>query len=159
VRDLLRGPPFTTHERANGRVVKPSVQLIVDKTGVGAAVTDLLKERHLNYIGVTITGLGQKVNRNGMREYSVPKMDLVAALEVPFHKGTLKVAKGLELWPALREELLNFRRKQNARTAHISYEHWRESDHEDLVLATALACWWAQRKARNLRPAPKPVGF
>jgi hypothetical protein len=148
VRDLLRGPPFTTPERAKGRVVKLSVQLVVDETGVGAAVTDLLKERHLNYIGVTITGLGQKVNRNGMREYSVPKMDLVAALEVAFHKGTLKGAKGLELWPALREELLNFRRKQNARTAHISYEHWRESDHDGLVLAAALACWKAayQRK-------------
>jgi hypothetical protein len=150
VRDLLGGPPFTVDEYdpQHHRIAKPKVQLVVDKTGVGVAVTDLLKERRLNYIGVTITGLGQKVNRNGMREYSVPKMDLVAALEVAFHKGTLKVAKGLELWPALREELLNFRRKQNTRTAHISYEHWRESDHDDLMLAAALACWKAayQRK-------------
>ena len=112
----------------------------MDKTGIGVAVTDLLKERRLNYIAVTITGLGQKVNRTSSREYSVPKQDLVSALEVPFHKGTLKVASGLEGWPKLREELLNFRRKQNARTAHISYEHWRESDHDDLVLAAALAC-------------------
>jgi hypothetical protein len=151
VRDLLRGPPFTVDEydASRHRIAKPKVQLVVDKTGVGAAVTDLLKERRLNYIGVTITGLGQKVNRNGMREYSVPKMDLVAALEVPLHKGTLKVAKGLELWPALREELLNFRRKQNKRTAHISYEHWRETDHDDLVLATALACWKATYKRQG----------
>jgi hypothetical protein len=105
-----------------------------------------VKERRLNYIAVTITGLGQKVNRHGKREYSVPKQDLVSALEVPFHKGTLKVAKGLEGWPKLREELLNFRRKQNTRTAHISYEHWRESDHDDLVLAAALACWKATYK-------------
>ena len=150
VRDLLRGPPFTVDEydASRHRIAKPKVRLVVDKTGVGAAVTDLLKERHLNYIGVTITGLGQKVNRHDMREYSVPKMDLVAALEVPLHKGTLKVAKGLELWPALREELLNFRRKQNKTTAHISYEHWGESDHDDLVLTAALALlrertgWW-----------------
>jgi hypothetical protein len=147
--DLLHGPPFTSDEFDGWRHTKPSVQLIVDKTGVGVAVTDLLKERHLNYIGVTITGLGQKVNRNGVREYSVPKMDLVAALEVPLHKGTLKVAKGLELWPALREELLNFRRKQNTRTAHISYEHWRESDHDDLVLAAALACWKATYRRKG----------
>jgi hypothetical protein len=121
----------------------------VDKTGVGLAVTDLLKERRLNHIAVTITGLGQKVNRHGTKEYSVPKQDLVSALEVPFHKGTLKVAKGLEGWPKLREELLNFRRKQNARTAHISYEHWRESDHDDLVLAAALACWKATYKRKG----------
>jgi hypothetical protein len=121
----------------------------VDKTGVGVAVTDLLKERRLGYIAVTITGLGQKVNRHATKEYSVPKQDLVAALEVPFYKGTLKVAKGLEGWPKLREELLNFRRKQNKTSAHISYEHWRESDHDDLVLAAALACWKATYKRKG----------
>jgi hypothetical protein len=47
----------------------------------------------------------------------------------------------LELWPVLKGELLNFRRKINLRTAHKSYEHGRESDHDDLVLAVALACW------------------
>jgi hypothetical protein len=53
-----------------------------------------------------------------------------------------KVAEGLPLWPTLREELLNFRRKIDLKTAHDSYEAWRESDHDDLVLAAALACWW-----------------
>jgi hypothetical protein len=149
VKALLTGSPFTTPVRMNGQVSTPATELIVDKTGVGVAVTDLLKERHLNYVGVTITGLGQKVNRNGSKEYSVPKQDLVAALEVPFHQGRLKVAEGLEGWPKLREELLNFRRKQNKTTAHISYEHWRESDHDDLVLAAALACWKAGYKRKG----------
>jgi hypothetical protein len=27
-----------------------------------------------------------------------------------------------------------------------NYEHWREGDHDDLVLATALACWGARDK-------------
>jgi hypothetical protein len=148
VKSLLTGPPFTTPVISGGRLARPTTELIVDKTGVGMAVTDLLKERHLNHIAVTITGLGQKVNRHATKEYSVPKQDLISALEVPLHKGTLKVAQGLEGWPKLREELLNFRRKQNKTSAHISYEHWRESDHDDLVLAAALACWKAtyQRK-------------
>src|SRR5215208_4498899 len=149
VKRLLSGPPFTTPALLSGRLARPTTELIVDKTGVGVAVTDLLKERRLNYIAVTITGLGQKVNRHGTREYNVPKQDLVSALEVPFHKGTLKVARGLEGWPKLREELLNFRRKQNKVTAHISYEHWRESDHDDLVLAAALACWKATYKRKG----------
>ena len=59
------------------------------------------------------------------------------------------MAKGLTGWPKLREELLNFRRKQNTVTAHISYEHWRESDHDDLVLAAALACWKAIYKRKG----------
>jgi hypothetical protein len=148
VKRLLTGPPFTTPVISGGRVARPTTELIVDKTGVGVAVTDLLTERRLNFIGVTITGLGQKVQRHGSKKYSVPKQDLVSALEVPFHKETLKVAEGLQLWDVLRKELLTFRRKQNTVTAHISYEHWRESDHDDLVLAAALACWKAtyQRK-------------
>jgi hypothetical protein len=48
-----------------------------------------------------------------IRLYHVPKKDLVAPLEVPFDKGTLKIAEGPKLWPALREELQSFRRKQN----------------------------------------------
>jgi hypothetical protein len=122
---------------------------VVDKTGVGVAVTDLLSERRLNFISVTITGLGQKVQRHGSKNYSVPKQDLVSALEVPFHKETLKVAEGLQLWDVLRKELLTFRRKQNTVTAHISYEHWRESDRDDLVLAAALACWKATYKRKG----------
>ncbi len=149
VKSLLAGPPFTTPVLSGGRVAKPLTELIVDKTGVGAAVTDLLKERRINFIAVTITGLGQKVTRHGTRDYSVGKQELVSALEVPFHKDTLKVAKGIEGWQSLREELLSFRRKQNKATAHISYEHWRESDHDDLVLAAALACWKATYKRRG----------
>ena len=83
----------------------------------------------------------------------MPKEDLVAALEVPFDKGTLKIAEGLELWPALREELQSFRRKQNPKTSHVSFEHWRDSDHDDLVLAVAMAaCWGAtSRRVRRSR--------
>ena len=139
------------YDPSRGRVAKPRVELIVDKTGVGVAVTDLLKARGLKFTAVTIHG-GEKVTRS-TGAYNVPKLDLVAALEVPFHTQTLKVAEGLELWGALREELQNFRRKVNTKSAHASFEHWRETDHDDLVLAAALACWGAtaRRGRRTLR--------
>ena len=120
-----------------------AAELIVDATGVGRAVTDLLRERGLRFRAVTITG-GDKPLQDGSK-HRVPKRDLIAALEVPFHTGELKIAAELRLWPTLREELLNFRRKIDLRTTHDSYEHWRESDHDDLVLAAALATWGAQR--------------
>ncbi len=142
------------YDPSRRRVAKPKVELLVDKTGVGVAVTDLLKERGLKFTSVTIHG-GEKVTRS-KGAYNVPKLDLVAALEVPFHTESLKVAEGLQLWGALREELQNFRRKVNSKTAHTSFEHWRESDHDDLVLAAALACWGAtggrgQRALRVIR--------
>jgi hypothetical protein len=142
------------YDPSRQRVAKPKIELLVDKTGVGVAVTDLLKERGLKFTSVTIHG-GEKVTRS-KDGYNVPKLDLVAALEVPFNKETLKVAEGLQLWGVLREELQTFRRKVNPTTAHTSFEHWRESEHDDLVLAAAIACWGAtggrgQRALRLIR--------
>jgi hypothetical protein len=138
-------------------VYRRAPELVVDATGVGKAVTDLLKERGLRFKAVTITG--GDATKYSVRGASVPKRDLVAALEVPFHSGTLKVAEGLDLWSTLKEELLTFRRKINLKTAHDSYEHWRETDHDDLVLAAALACWWARRH-RGMAPVPmSAVGY
>jgi hypothetical protein len=139
VRDEKLSP--TEYDPSRGRYSSQPPALVVDLTGVGVAVTDLLKGKGLKFTPVTITG-GETAHKTG-RNWRVPKRDLVAALEVPFHTGELKVAEGLTLWPILREELLNFRRKINLKTAHDSYEHWRETDHDDLVLATALACWRA----------------
>jgi hypothetical protein len=146
---LMREPALSPEERVGFRVTRTTPRLIVDATGVGTAVSDLLKTRGLRFTKVTITG-GDKANRSE-GHWRVPKRDLVAALEVPFHKGSLKVAEGLELWPALREELLSFRRKINLKTAHDSYEHWRDSDHDDLVLAVALACWAIGRPPQRTR--------
>jgi len=144
---------------------KRGAELIVDETGVGKAVVDMFRERKLYFRPVTITG-GDVAREGAIKErgksYRVPKRDIVGALEVPFHNGTLKVAGDLELWPTLRQELLTFRRKVSLQTGHDSYEHWRESDHDDLVLACALACWWARRVANRptprARPAPSPFG-
>ena len=145
----MRSPVFTDYEYdpVRHRYSIPKVRLYIDKTGVGAAVTELFTQRNIRYTGITITG-GEKAGRRG-KDHTVPKRDLVAALEVPFETGELQVAEGLELWPTLREELLNFRRKINLKTAHDSYEHWRDSDHDDLVLACALACWGARRTGRH----------
>jgi hypothetical protein len=147
VRDKKLSP--TEYDPSRGRYSTRPPSLVVDNTGVGVAVTDLLKGKGLRFTPLTITGgdTAHRVKGN----WRLPKRDLVAALEVPFHTGALKVAVGLTLWPALKEELLNFRRKINLKTAHDSYEHWRETDHDDLVLATALACWQATRRRSVLR--------
>jgi hypothetical protein len=156
---LVRSPELSPTEYDPSRVrhFSRAPELAVDHTGVGVAVTDLLKARGLRFAAVTITG-GDRAHR-AKGTWRVPKRDLVAALEVPFHCGELKVAEGLTLWPTLKAELLNFRRKIDLRTAHDSYEHWRESDHDDLVLATALACWSARRRRDVLRVWKKPPGF
>jgi hypothetical protein len=45
-----------------------------------------------------------------------------------------------------RKELENFGAKQNEGTGHTSYEAWREGEHDDLVLAVAMAIYSATRR-------------
>ena len=149
---LLTAPELSPNEFDGVRLKRTPPELVVDQTGVGSAVTDLLKKKGVRFRAVTITG-GNETNYGG-GSWHVPKRDIVGALEVPFHTGELQVAEDMKLWPALKKELLNFRRKISLKTGHDSYEHWREGDHDDLVLACALACWWARRTmggSRKLR--------
>ncbi len=60
----------------------------------------------------------------------------------------LKIAEGLPLADILTRELLAFRVKINLSTGHDSYEAWRERDHDDLVLAVALACYEHHSRGR-----------
>jgi hypothetical protein len=133
---------LSRHPLRNSRVA-----LLVDKTGVGAAVVDHFILGGLSPIAVTIHG-GSSVTKApevpggwGMR---VPKQDLVSATQILLQNGRLKVARELALGQTLKKELLNFRVKIDPKTAHDSYKHWREGDHDDLVLATAMACWYRQ---------------
>jgi hypothetical protein len=137
VRSLLSREPF------RGRMRR--TRLLADKTGVGAAVVDSFYENGVYPISVTIHG-GSAVTEEfgGAGGFRVPKRDLVASVQTLLQNGRLKIAPEMELAPVLKRELLNFRVKINPATAHDSYEHWREADHDDLVLATALACWYRE---------------
>jgi len=149
VTTLLTAPELSPDEFDGVRINRTPPELVVDQTGVGPAVTDLLKKKGLRFRAVTITGGNE--TKYGGGSWHVPKRDLVSALEVPFHTGELRVAEDMKLWPELKKELLNFRRKINLKSAHESYEHWRECDHDDLVLACSLACWWARRRGGSRR--------
>lgn len=116
--------------------------LLVDKTGVGASVVDSFDHEGINPLPVTIHG-GSNVTMRG-RDIRVPKRDLVSTTQVLLQNGRLKIAEGLPEAETLKRELLNFRMKIDPRTAHDSYEHWRVGDHDDLVLATAMACWFRE---------------
>jgi hypothetical protein len=122
-------------------------RLIVDATGVGRPIVDSFRAQGVNPIGVLIHGgdrVTQEVAGIGNITLRVPKRDLVAAVQTTLQSRRLQIAAGLPLADVLRKELLNFRIKIDPRTAHDSYSHWREGDHDDLVLATAVACWYRE---------------
>ena len=130
----MRGPPL-----------RP--QLVVDATGVGRPVVDMLSAAGLSPVPITIHG-GDVVSRDGTY-WRVPKRDLVGALQVLLQTTRLKIAGQLRYADTLVQELLRFRVKISDQ-GHDSYGAWRDGEHDDLVLALAVACWYGQRPERNL---------
>ena len=127
--------PDSNHERRRSHLDRLDTQS-------AKPVLDLLDRQGLRALAITITG-GDVVQSDG-REFKVPKRDLVSTLLVALQSNRLRIAKALPMAPVLLEELLNFKAKISV-GGHDSYEAWRESVRDDLVLATAIACWAAER--------------
>ncbi len=135
VREGMRTPDFT------------GAPLVVDATGVGRPVVDMFRDAGLHPEPITIVS-GVTVSKvDGY--WHVPKRDLVSIIAVLLQTERLKFAEALPMVRVLTEELLNFKVKITE-AANDTYGAWREGQHDDLVLAVALAIWYAER------PAPRP---
>jgi hypothetical protein len=125
-------------------------KLIPDATGVGRAVVDLFLDARpdAEITPLTITaGDEAKEDRwgqSGARGYWVPKKELVGAVQAGLQSGRLKFVPSLELAETLKKELLAFKVKVSL-AGNESFEAWRERDHDDLVLAVAMAVWVGSR--------------
>src|ERR671921_1529730 len=136
------------------------VTLSVDGTGVGRGVVDMLdtefKRRgttsksvpRMDFRRVSVTGsqttLKRPTRSNGY--WSVPKKDLVFPAVAAFQQGRIRIGK-VQDRDALVNELRNYKRTTNIATGNMAFEPWRESDHDDLLLAVCLALWgWQVRK-------------
>ena len=145
LKDLIARLP--AHER---------LKIVVDRTGVGRPVVDLMRAAKLKIIPITITGSG-KVSGGAFGGYNVPKKELVSNLVIVFQADRLKIARALPEAPVLVEELQNFKLKITT-AGNDTYEAWRESDHDDLVLAAAMAAWYGEKRLWSilkLPPMPK----
>jgi hypothetical protein len=147
---LERLPLGTTYPQVVDRVktllhtepLRGDTALVVDGTGVGKAVVDLMVAQGLAPLDVSIHG-GEAVSVDG-RHYRVPKRDLVAVLQVLLQSKRLLVAASLPEAGTLVKEMLSFRVKITEH-ANDTYAAWRENAHDDLVLAVAIACWFGER--------------
>lgn len=119
--------------------------LVVDATGVGRPVVDLLRRADLGcpLIGVTLTGGSGESTADGY--YRAPKRDLIIGLQVLLQAGCLRIASRLEHGPTLAKEMSEMRVRTSS-AGNEQYGAWREGQHDDLVLAVGLACWWAGKQ-------------
>jgi hypothetical protein len=158
--DRVRRVPYdkiAERVRMLAESLEESATLVVDKTGVGAPVVDILERFGIRaaLVPVTITG-GDAPIQHG-REWSVPKRDLATTVAVCLQTGRLRI--GLEVPHAmtLMKEMQAFRVHISA-AGHDTYEAWREKDHDDLVLATALAVWYGERGLGTWEPGTLSAG-
>jgi len=134
--DLLRTPPL------------PGSVFVADQTGVGRPVVDMLTDAMAgrvtcSFVPITITG-GHEVTQTERGQLRVPKKELVACLQVLLQTRRLKVAQALPEAATLVRELETFRVKVTE-AANETFGAWREGQHDDLVLAVALAAWMGER--------------
>lgn len=126
--------------------------LVIDHTGVGAAVTDLIKEKLRGpavrkIIPVIITGGIEERYEKGT--HRVPKRNLIAPTVVALQTDRLLIAERLPEAQTLVSELETFRYEISESTGHDTYgADWRTGTHDDLVLALCLALWWNERPRR-----------
>jgi hypothetical protein len=129
---ILRRPPLDR--------VEPKPELIVDATGVGLPVVQILERQGLRPIKVTITGSTEQ-SHAGSYHWHVGKSLLVSHLDAALHCGVLRFAASLLEGEALKNELQDFQRHVNT-AGRASYQA-RVGKHDDLVLAVSLAVWRA----------------
>jgi hypothetical protein len=151
VRHLERFPLGTSYPEICDRVVdlfdEPPLcngTLAVDQTGVGRAVTDMIRRDRPQAIIRPITIIAGHAVVPDEAGWHVPKIELVSALQLLLQSRRLQVARGLPMAPVLVRELETFRVEINAR-ANEPFAPWRERDHDDLVLAVAVAAWVGDR--------------
>lgn len=138
VKRLLESPPLVRYSDTGTTTSRAT--LVVDATGVGAAVIEVFEQAGLRPVKVLIHG-GAQMSRRGAAEYHVPKRDLIAGLLVAFQERRLLIADGMPEGQTFVQELMTVDYRMTP-SANETYTH-REGTHDDLVLAVALAHWYA----------------
>jgi hypothetical protein len=129
------------------RTEKPPLQgatLVLDQTGVGRPVANSFRKAGLPVnVGAAVLTAGHTHAWHDGAHY-IPKVELAGVLQLALQERRLAIAPQLEHAPTLCRELEAFRPRVRTVTDETVAD-WREREHDDLVFATALPLWLAER--------------
>ena len=156
LRHVERIPLATEYVQVVGRVAEVMqrlaaegpVHLVVDATGVGTPVVELLRRAGMGCRLWPVSITGGPAEGYGDGYYRVPKRDLVVGLQVMFEQGALQIADGLAERTALVKEMTDMRVKVTSK-GHEQYEAGSSGQHDDIVSALSLACWAVRKVHRS----------
>ncbi len=148
ISNRLRQPPFDSWQDYKGvrHPAKIPLYLTYDKTGVGAAVAELLQNdqflasRLEELRAVNITA-GRDVNETS-DALNIPKRDLIMATVIAFEKEQIEFAGDLPELVLLVAELQNFEMRFTAK-GNDTYSA-TGANHDDMVIALSLAVYSAR---------------
>jgi hypothetical protein len=123
----------------------PFTRVVMDATGVGDAVVEMLERAGVGcaLTPVTITSGDEVTELDGW--WKVPKRELVTNLQVMLEERKLRVAGGMAEAATLVREMQEMRVKITP-SGREQYAARGKGEHDDLVMAVALAAWWLKRK-------------
>ncbi len=120
------------------------VTTVVDATGAGTPAVDMLKRAGLKCQLAPVIITGGEMERREKGYFLVPKRDLMAGLLLRLERGQLRITAELAEGERLLREMAAMRVRVTP-SGREQYGAWREGEHDDLVLAVALACWGGQK--------------
>jgi len=140
--------------------------LVIDATGVGRGVVDMFRDGWTDYdpvlgerrtlpgkptiIALTLTSAEQP-RAERWDDWYVPKRDVVMAFMVALQQRRFRAARGLPEAETLFREGQNFQWRVS-KAGNDLYGAWREGQHDDLLLAVAIAIWFGERWAPRALP-------
>jgi hypothetical protein len=150
------------------RDLKNNHDLLVDGTGVGEAVVDIMRESYLTPIPIVFTGggdvnekysefssvfsnaqAGKMRGAQVLKEICVPRDDLVTAGQVVSQQGRIGIVPSLKFAEDFRKQLMGFKGDPNTTRKKMRYEAENEETHDDLIVCYLMGAWWFTRSRKT----------
>ncbi len=144
VRFIERLPLATPYPKVADRLSEVYRQLkaprvLIDATGVGTPVVDLIREKDVQCTPVYLTGGEKATQEHG--ELHLAKGLMISRLQVLLQQRFIHLPQTAEA-EALTEELLNYEIKVTD-SQNLQMGVFKTGKHDDLATALGLACWGA----------------
>lgn len=156
IRDLRRWPLGTSYmdiaaelKKVFGKSPLNKATLLIDETGVGRAVCDILRKEKIEcgkFVPCSVTsGASQSPQVDG--SWHVSKLRLVGALIAAMQSGRVHLPKSHPETRHIIEELQNFRMKETA-VNNLTFEA-RQGKKDDLIFSLSLCVWYAEKASKR----------
>lgn len=143
-----------------------NTDLLMDGTGVGDAVVELMIAAGLNPLPIVVTG-GQSVREvyqtfgsivppsgqrltgfRPMKQINVPKSELVASAQVVMQQKRVRLASGLKWTDELKRQLIHLSPKATT-AGRTRYESDDIGINDDMAFCLMMTAWWSIRRMKD----------